>query len=82
MSSVNANAKAVGGLLDKTAAVATPAEVAAAAAADTAKLFASKLNQVLHASRRSLYIFIITPFLLTENHLKHTPRRKMSCANF
>ena len=41
-----AAAKTIGGALGATAVVPSPAEVAAAAAADTAKLFASKLNQV------------------------------------
>lgn len=41
-----AAAKTIGGVLGATTAVATPAEVAAAAAVDTARLFASKLNQV------------------------------------
>lgn len=44
-------AKTVGGVLGATVAIATPAEVAAAAAVDTARVFASKLNQVCIAGR-------------------------------
>ncbi|CAM9264513.1 unnamed protein product, partial [Ectocarpus sp. 12 AP-2014] len=43
-------AKTMGGPLGKAAAAATPVEIAAAAAANTARLFASKLNQVNAAS--------------------------------
>ncbi|CAM9303645.1 unnamed protein product, partial [Hapterophycus canaliculatus] len=46
----NIRANARGGDLSNGTAIATPAEVAAAAAADTARLFASKLNQVDAAS--------------------------------
>ncbi|CAM9498108.1 unnamed protein product, partial [Ectocarpus fasciculatus] len=45
-----ATAKAMGGVLGKATAAATPVEVAAAAAENTARLFASKLNQVDAAS--------------------------------
>lgn len=59
----SANAKTIGGLLGNAAVVSTPAEVAAAAAADTAKLFASKLNQVcMHICIRSICDLCILRF--------------------
>lgn len=67
----NATDKAIGGLLGKTGAAATPAEVAAAAAVDTAKLFASKLNQVcvcVYSSTLSMVVGVSSIYI---NHHTH-----------